>query len=71
LVSNKEYGDFDATFEFMMATHSNSGFYLQGRYELQLMDSWGVKNPNRLCLRWAMFLERMLKNSRLGLTHRN
>ena len=46
LVSNKEYGDFDATFEFMMATHSNSGFYLQGRYELQLMDSWGVKNPN-------------------------
>jgi hypothetical protein len=45
LISAKEYGDFDASFDFMMAAESNSGFYLQGRYEIQLMDSWGVKNP--------------------------
>jgi hypothetical protein len=28
-----------------MAKGSNSGIYLQGRYEIQLLDSWGVKNP--------------------------
>ena len=40
LISTNEYGDFDASFDFMMAAESNSGFYLQGRYEIQLMDSW-------------------------------
>lgn len=45
LLSVKEYGDIDVSFDFMMAVHSNSGFYLQGRYEVQLMDSWGVQNP--------------------------
>jgi hypothetical protein len=45
LVFGFEHGDIDIEFDFMMATHSNSGFYLQGRYELQLLDSWGVKNP--------------------------
>jgi hypothetical protein len=45
LVSVAEYGDVDVSFDFMMAAHSNSGFYLQGRYEVQLFDSWGVKQP--------------------------
>ncbi len=45
LLSTNEYGDADVSFDFMMASHSNSGFYLQGRYEVQLMDSWGVQNP--------------------------
>ncbi|MCY7327368.1 MAG: DUF1080 domain-containing protein, partial [Saprospiraceae bacterium] len=45
LLSASEYGDVDVSFDFMMAKHSNSGFYLQGRYEVQLMDSWGVQNP--------------------------
>jgi Domain of Unknown Function (DUF1080) len=45
LLSAAEYGDVDVSFEFMMAAHSNSGFYLQGRYEVQLLDSWGVKTP--------------------------
>ncbi|WP_317046579.1 3-keto-disaccharide hydrolase [Adhaeribacter arboris] len=31
--------------DYMMAKGSNSGIYLQGRYELQLLDSWGVKTP--------------------------
>jgi Domain of Unknown Function (DUF1080) len=46
LQSVAEYGDVDVSFDFMMANHSNSGFYLMGRYEVQLLDSWGVKNPN-------------------------
>lgn len=45
LQSVAEYGDVDVSFDFMMASHSNSGFYLMGRYEIQLLDSWGVKNP--------------------------
>ena len=45
LQSVSEYGDVDVSFDFMMAAHSNSGFYLMGRYEVQLLDSWGVKNP--------------------------
>lgn len=45
LLSVAEYGDVDVSFDFMMAAHSNSGFYLQGRYEVQLLDSWGVQSP--------------------------
>lgn len=45
LISKQEFGDVDVEFDFMMAKHSNSGFYLQGRYEVQLLDSWGVLNP--------------------------
>jgi hypothetical protein len=45
LVSAAEYGDVEVAFDFMMAKHSNSGFYLQGRYEVQLLDSWGQLQP--------------------------
>ncbi|MEZ4829263.1 MAG: DUF1080 domain-containing protein [Bacteroidia bacterium] len=40
-----EHGDMDMDVEFLMAKHSNSGIYLQGRYEVQLLDSWGVRVP--------------------------
>jgi hypothetical protein len=40
-----EHGDVDLEFDFMLAKGSNSGVYLQGRYEIQLFDSWGVKTP--------------------------
>jgi hypothetical protein len=46
LLTAFQHGDIDVEFDFMMANHSNSGFYLQGRYEFQLADSWGVKNPS-------------------------
>lgn len=46
LVFMLEHGDVDLDLEFMMARHSNSGIYLQGRYEVQLYDSWGVKTPS-------------------------
>lgn len=45
LVFGFEHSDLDLDLEFMMARGSNSGIYLQGRYELQLLDSWGKKNP--------------------------
>ncbi|TAE89560.1 MAG: DUF1080 domain-containing protein, partial [Runella slithyformis] len=40
-----EHGDIEMELEFMMPKGSNSGIYLQSRYELQLLDSWGKKNP--------------------------
>jgi hypothetical protein len=40
-----EHADVELDLEFMMAPGANSGVYLQGRYEVQLFDSWGVAQP--------------------------
>ncbi|HTE20303.1 MAG TPA: DUF1080 domain-containing protein [Armatimonadota bacterium] len=45
LFTTLEHGDLDLEVEFMMAPGSNSGLYLQGRYEVQIFDSWGVQAP--------------------------
>lgn len=45
LFTEFEHGDLDLELDYMMAKGSNSGIYLQGLYELQLEDSWGVQNP--------------------------
>ncbi|MBZ5858542.1 family 16 glycoside hydrolase [Flavihumibacter profundi] len=42
LFTNMEHGDLDLELDYMMAKGANSGIYLQGRYEVQLFDSWGV-----------------------------
>ena len=43
LLSKEEFGDIEAHIEFMVSKGSNSGVYFQGRYEIQVLDSWGVK----------------------------
>ncbi len=40
LFTEFEHGDIDLTLDFLMPKGSNSGIYLQGRYEVQLFDSW-------------------------------
>lgn len=45
LFSGAEYGDIDLELDYMMAPGANSGIYLQGRYEVQLLDSWSIKTP--------------------------
>jgi hypothetical protein len=40
LVTKQEFGDLELELDVMMAKNSNSGIYLQGRYEIQLFDSW-------------------------------
>ncbi|MCK0156460.1 DUF1080 domain-containing protein [Cellulophaga sp. F20128] len=40
-----EHGDIEVEVDVMMPVNSNSGLYFQGRYEIQLFDSWGVLNP--------------------------
>src|SRR6478735_372635 len=42
LVTAFEHGDIELELEVMIPKGSNSGIYLQGRYEVQLLDSWGV-----------------------------
>src|SRR5262245_9403490 len=45
LISEMEHGDIEAHVEFVVPKNSNSGVYFQGRYEIQVLDSWGVKEP--------------------------
>ncbi|MEM8528640.1 MAG: DUF1080 domain-containing protein [Bacteroidota bacterium] len=40
-----EHGDIELELEIMMPKGSNSGIYLQSRYEVQLLDSWGKEVP--------------------------
>lgn len=43
LLSKFEHGDARVHVEFVVPQGSNSGVYLQGRYEVQVFDSWGKK----------------------------
>lgn len=45
LVTNMKHGDIELYVEFMVPKGSNSGVYLQGLYEIQVFDSWGVPKP--------------------------
>ena len=41
IVTEANFGDFDLHIEYMFPEGSNSGIYLRGRYELQILDSLG------------------------------
>ena len=43
LITNKKFNDFKLHIEFRYPEESNSGVYLRGRYELQVMDSRGME----------------------------
>ena len=45
LCTTREFGDIELYAEFMLAKGSNSGLYLQGLYEMQILDSWGTTEP--------------------------
>lgn len=45
LYSALEHGDMYLELDFMLPQGSNSGIYLQSRYEVQLFDSWGTGRP--------------------------
>src|SRR5690606_34998315 len=40
------FGDIDLELEYMLAPNAESGIYLQGRYEIQLKDSWAEQVPH-------------------------
>jgi len=41
MVSKGDHGDVEMEVEFMIPKSSNSGIYLMGRYEIQILDSYG------------------------------
>jgi hypothetical protein len=43
LLTEAEFGDVELHVEFCISRKSNSGVYLQGRYEVQVYDSFGVE----------------------------
>ena len=45
LITDENFGDVQLYIEFMVARRSNSGVYLQGHYEVQIFDSFGVATP--------------------------
>ena len=45
ILTKAEFGDVKIHIEFMVPKGSNSGVYLQGRYEIQVFDSWQVEKP--------------------------
>ena len=42
LFTKFEHADIELEVELMVPVQSNSGLYFQGRYEVQILDSWGV-----------------------------
>src|SRR5688572_27123767 len=44
LFTAAETGDVELHVEFLVSKGSNSGVYLLGRYEIQILDSWGKKD---------------------------
>jgi hypothetical protein len=45
ILTKERHGDARVHLEFNVPKGSNSGVYFQGRYEVQILDSWGVSNP--------------------------
>lgn len=43
LITKDEFNDFKISLEFNVPEGSNSGLYLRGRYEVQIMDAYGMK----------------------------
>ena len=41
IYSEQEFGDCTVSLEVMVPKGSNSGIYLMGNYEIQVLDSWG------------------------------
>jgi hypothetical protein len=48
LISDKSFGDFKLHAEFRFPKGSNSGLYLRGRYEVQIVDSKGMEPEDGL-----------------------
>ena len=45
VTKRRDYRDVEIHVEFMVAKGSNSGVIFHGNYEIQILDSYGIKNP--------------------------
>jgi hypothetical protein len=44
-ITDQKFGDIELYLEFMIPPKSNSGVYMESLYEVQILDSFGVKQP--------------------------
>lgn len=65
LLTKKSYQDVDVTLEFMIPKGSNAGIYLMGRYEVQILDSYG-KNEVKFSDIGGIYEEWARKNVDIG-----
>lgn len=49
LVTERRFDDFALSLEFLMPRKSNSGIYLRGRYEVQILDNPGAELDSGQC----------------------
>ncbi|MDE0022543.1 MAG: DUF1080 domain-containing protein [Candidatus Poribacteria bacterium] len=54
LITEETFGDCALKLEYMMPANSNSGVYLRGRYEIQMLDSYG-KTYNNPAMNGALY----------------
>jgi hypothetical protein len=45
ILTTEKFGDVELYLEFLIPAKSNSGVYLEGLYEVQVFDSFGVEHP--------------------------
>jgi hypothetical protein len=48
LLSKQKFGDIEAHLEFLIPQRSNSGVKFEGLYEIQIFDSYGVRQPKAM-----------------------
>lgn len=65
LVSRDRFGDFELYLEFLLTAKSNSGLYLHGLYEVQMLDSYGSTAPPGVHDSGALY-ERWIDNKGVG-----
>lgn len=46
LITDEKFMNFNVRFEYMVPKNSNSGFYLRGRHEIQILDDGDAKQPS-------------------------
>ncbi len=66
LISVQEFGDVEAHIEFMVSKGSNSGVYFMGRYEIQILDSYGVVNDKYPGIECGGIYPRWINNQNVG-----
>lgn len=45
ITTAQQYGDMDIDFDYMLGKGATTGIYLQGKYKINLTDSWGTVHP--------------------------